>query len=148
MGGPVTPGGRGIPYYASLRMRIKPHYPKGKILKTRTVGRNKKVNKVIGVWSDVEITKSSIDEPYRVAPVYIIFGHGIDDVRANLQWIKDMTGSTKYDAVSSKFGMLEPAIKHIEQNNLEDELREDVIDLWEDIQQRFRVERKTKRRRY
>jgi len=30
MGAKVTPGGRGIPYYASLRMRIKPAYPRAK----------------------------------------------------------------------------------------------------------------------
>lgn len=147
MGGPVTPGGRGIPYYASLRMRIKQHYPKGKILKTRSVGsKGRKVNKVIGIWSDIEITKSSLDEPFRITPVYIIFGHGIDDVRANLQWMKDMTGTTKYDAIDKKFGQIEPAIKFIEDYDLEGALREEVIDMWEEIQEKFRVERKKKKR--
>lgn len=146
MGAKVTPGGRGIPYYASLRMRIKPAYPKGKVIKEKTIGR-KKVKKVIGVQSIVEVTKSSIDEPYRIAPVYIMYGHGIDDVRANLQWMKDMTGSSKFDACGKRFAMLEAAIKHVEDHDLEEDLHEDVIDLWEEVEAKFRVDRKEKRRR-
>lgn len=145
MGSPVTPGGRGIPYYSSLRMRIKPAYPKGKITKERTIGR-KKVKKIIGVQSIVEVTKNSIDEPYRTAPIYIVFGFGIDDVRANLQWMKDMTGSTKFDAVEKKFGQLEAAIKFVEDNDLEEDLRENVIELWYSIESEFTVDRKPKKR--
>lgn len=146
MGGSVTPGGRGIPYYSSLRMRIKPAYPKGRIVKERTVGR-KKVKKTIGIQSVIEVTKSSLDEPYRIAPVYIVFGHGIDDIRANLQWVKDMTGKGKFDAVEREFSQIEPAIKFIEDNDLEEELRDVVIDLWEEVEGKFKVERKVKTRR-
>ena len=37
-------------------------------------------------------------------------------------------------------------IRYIEENNLEGELRECVIDLWEEIQEQFKNDRKPKKR--
>ena len=142
-GHPVTPGGKGIPYYASLRIRIAPMFGKDKVFKSKTLNKIKH-DSVIGIRSICEVKKSSIDVPYRKAPVFIIFGLGIDDIRGNLVWMKESMGQSKYVAVDKDFAFVEEAINHIEENNLEDPLREMVIDQWEYLQRELRVERKRK----
>jgi RecA/RadA recombinase len=145
--GEVTPGGMGLPFYSSLRIRIGPTYQKPKIIKKTEVdinGKKHEAEKVIGINSICKIQKSSVDEPFREAPVCIIFNYGIDDIRANLQYVKDITKATKYDAITKEFQSMENAIKHIEQNNLENQLKEKVIDLWETIQAALTIERKAK----
>jgi RecA/RadA recombinase len=141
--GTVTPGGKGIPYYSSLRLRVYPDPRGGKITKVKTKGKAK-IEQTIGIRAMCEVKKSSIDVPFRKAPVYIVFQHGIDDIWANLQWYKENTGSTKYLAVDREWQSVEKAIKHIEQNNLEADLRNMVIDLWEEIQAEFQPDRKKK----
>jgi hypothetical protein len=141
--GTTTPGGKGIPYYASLRIRVALDFRGSKIYKLRTVG-NKKIEQLIGIKSICEIKKSSIDNPFRTAPIHIIFGVGIDDVRGNLQWYKEMTDSKKYHCIDRDWAVMDKAIKHIEENNLEGELRTKVIDLWDEIQEQFKPDRKRK----
>ncbi len=140
--GVTTPGGKGIPYYSSLRIRISQGYPASKIKRSRKIG-TKNVDKVIGIQSLCEIKKSSIDEPFRKAPVYILFGLGIDDVRGNLQWYKDMTGATSYYGGKK---LIEKAIEYVEEGDYEEDLREKVIDLWSEVEDKFRITRKKKRR--
>ena len=140
--GKTTPGGFAVGYHSSLRCRIrrvKRIEPEKQI-----PGTKKKIKKTIGILSEALVVKSSIDDEYRKAPIYIIFGKGIDDIRGNLQWYKDMTVSTKYNAVEKEFSRMDFAIRYIEDNNLEGDLREMVIDLWEDIEAIFKVDRKPK----
>jgi len=143
--GLVTPGGKAIPYYSSLRIRLTPSFKGGKIKKKIKQG-NKEIEKVIGIYSIAEVKKSSIDDPFRTAPVYIIFKIGIDDIRGNLQWYKDMTGSSGYFQLGTDKGFksITDAIIHIEENNMESDLRELVIDLWEEIESKFEIKRKEK----
>lgn len=141
--GATTPGGRGIPYYSSLRMRIAKQFPKSKIYKEKKIG-STKVKRVEGIISKVSITKSSIDEPHREAVIYIVFGYGIDDIRGNLQFMKEMTGSSKYDCISKNYARMDQAISWIEEHNHEDELRDRTIELWNDVQKKFRTTRKKK----
>jgi RecA/RadA recombinase len=136
-------GGKGIPYYASLRIRITPVFGKNKVFRSKTIN-GIKHDSVIGIQSICEIKKSSIDVPYRSAPVFIVFGLGIDDIRGNLTWMKANTGNSKYLAIDKEFAFVEQAIKHIEDNNLEDKLRETVIDTWEVIQRELKIDRKRK----
>lgn len=143
--GETTSGGKGIPFYASLRIRIGPP-AQNKYLKKEITIHGKKHSKTYGIQSICTIKKSSIDDPYRTANVYIVFGLGIDDIRANLAYVKQVTGTTSYNAVNEEFGRMDAAIKHIEDNNLELELKNQVIDLWEEIEEKFKVERKPKRR--
>lgn len=144
--GDVTPGGEAVKYYASLRIKIK---MKQKLIKEKDYKydkKKKKMSKSVGVLSECTITKSSIDEPFKVAPLYIMFGVGIDDVRANLQWLKDSTANTMYDCLNKEYKVLDAAVNYIEENNLEEELRNKVIDVWEDIESMFKIQRKQKKR--
>jgi RecA/RadA recombinase len=157
--GKKASGGNAIPFHASLRIRVsrvdrieKEKTFKSEITKATGTKRDKlktetkevKVKKTIGIVSNCLIKKSSIDDEYRVVPVYIIFGFGIDDVRANLQWYKDMTKNTMYVAVDKDYQQMDAAIAYIEENNLEGQLREMVIDLWEGIEAKFKTTRKKK----
>ena len=164
----TTPGGWAMNFYSSLRIEISTAYPdtskimrketlynvdeekekgkkRGKKLKGEEEKKGKNViEKQIGIRSVCKVVKSSLDDPFREADIYILFGHGISDIWGNLQYLKDMTGTTRYVAVNKEFQSIDKAIKHIEDNNLEKELRENVINLWEEIQRKFNVERKKK----
>ncbi len=139
--GKVTPGGKAVPYYSSVRIRVQ---QKEKLMPEKQISSGKKVKMVTGVLSLCTIVKNSVDNGYRDAPLYITYGQGIDDVRANLQWYKQMMNSTKYIAVDKEYQRLDFAIRYIEENNLEGDLREMVIDLWEEIQAKFKITRKKK----
>ena len=139
--GEVTPGGMAIPYYSSLRMRVA---EVSKIEKTKKIG-EKDIKKVIGIKSSVYIKKSTVDDPYRQVEIFIMFGYGIDDIRGNLQWYKDMTKGTKYECGDGKsYVSLDQATMYVEKNGLEKELKERVIDLWEKIEEKFKEDRKPK----
>lgn len=141
--GKTTPGGHAIPYHCSLRLRVT---RKGRLDKEKKLASGVKVKKTIGIHSEVLVKKSTVDDEYRTATLYIIFGVGIDDVRANLQYIKDMTKATKYWCVHEEYATMDKAISYIEENDLEPELRERVIDIWEDIESKFKTSRKEKKR--
>ena len=93
--GTFTPGGKGIPYWSSIRIQILTARQLNKnkenfILQTVKVGsKNKEVQEVKGINCVAKIVKNSKDDPYREAPFSIVFGYGLDDIRSNLQWYKD-----------------------------------------------------------
>jgi len=140
-----SPGGEAIGFYASLRLKIA---RREKIKETKTI-RGKEQQRVVGVVSSIQVYKSSIDAPFRDAMVHILFDYGIDDIRANLTYLKQNTKSTKY-AIPGCDVLLGASIKSaalaVEKNNLEEALREAVIDLWEEIEETFITERKQKKR--
>ncbi|RPI56390.1 MAG: hypothetical protein EHM49_00470 [Deltaproteobacteria bacterium] len=154
--GKTTPGGFAVPYHASLRIRI---YRAGvrevEVIKKKKVEvvnpktgelttRDMEFSKVIGIESEAAIVKSSISEEHQTAPLYIISRRGIDDVRANLVWLKKSLGLSKFLCADKEFTYINQAIRYIEDNNLEAQLREMVITTWEDIDSLFRMERKNK----
>lgn len=135
-------GGFAIGFYASLRLRAT--NPE-KIWVEKTIA-NKKTKRCVGVETTFEVFKSSIWKPFRSAPVIIKFDYGIDDVHANLQYIKDFTKNTIYQVGDQKLDIsLEKSIAMVEEQNLEKKLRREVIDLWEEIESKFTTERKPKR---
>ena len=139
----ISPGGESIGFYSSLRLRaLKPE----KIQQEITVA-GKKVKKPIGIHTTFEVHKSSIWKPYRSAPVTILFDYGIDDVRENLQYIKDYTNNTMYTCQGEKLSTsMEQAISMIEKEKLETILKKEVVTLWEEIEAKFSQKRKSKDR--
>lgn len=142
--GETTPGGKGIPFYSSLRIKVKEVQ---KIIKEVMIGK-KKVKKVLGIKTSCYISKSTIDDPYREASIYIIFGYGIDDIRGNLQYLKDMTGTTKYCELGGMEGYvsMERAVKAVERYDCQLKLKEAVMNLWHEIEEKFKIERVKKER--
>ena len=138
----ASPGGKAWTFYPSLRLTTN-------IIKRHKIDRTfagKEISKVIGVRTEIEVYKSSIWEPYHKAPVTIIFDYGIDDIRENLQFIKDYSKHNIYTIGGEGLDKsLVESIKIIEEDHLEEKLKEEVIDLWEDIESKFKQERKPKR---
>ena len=143
-GGTGTPGGNAVPFYASLRVSM---WPGDKVEITKELPSGKREPRVIGVSSTCTTIKSSIDNPFRKCLVYVIFNHGIDDIRGNLQWRKDVTGDTTYNVFDKGYQAMNDAIRYIEAQNYEDKLREEVINLWGEIEKKFVIQRKVKKRR-
>lgn len=138
-----SPGGEAIGFYSSLRLRT--HNPTKIKRKVRVAGRE--VSRVVGVSIDVEVFKNSVWSPYRVAPITILFDYGIDDIRENLQYVKNYTKATVYTVQDTNVGQsMDQAVANVEQKNLEQALRNQVISLWEEIEQKFTIERKLKKR--
>lgn len=137
----VSPGGEAIGFYSSVRLRVaKPEKQKEKV---KVAG--KEVTRVTGVKVQIEVFKNSVWSPYRIADVFIIFDYGIDDIRANIQYLKDYTKATTYMLGEERLGnSMEEAIATVEKNHLEKDLKNAVIDLWEDIEERFQSDRKKK----
>ncbi len=155
--GEVTPGGNATAFYASIRIRLRQQSEIKKTIRLTGSGeeiesgtKEKKsgteVTKVIGIESEAFVVKS-IDDPYRTAPIFILFGYGVDDIRGNLQYLKDMTNSTVYACPDGKtYQALNAAILHVEKDNLEKALKNQTIDMWETIEKKFNLNRAPKAR--
>jgi recombination protein RecA len=137
-----APGGEAVGFYSSLRLRTSSPQKIKKSVKTA----GKELKRAIGIQTEVEVFKSSVWEPYHTAPLYIIFDYGIDDIRANLQYIKDMTGAKIYQVEDEEYKSLLNACQAVEKYNYEEKLRNGVIDLWEEVEEKFKQERKPKDR--
>jgi len=136
-----TPGGVALGFYSSLRLQASNPV---KIKREVTVA-GKKVERVIGVTTSFSVFKSSIWKPYRTAPLTIIFDYGIDNTRDCLQFIKAYTNNTTYMVGKTKLDIsMDKSITMVEEAGMEGELKEEVIDLWELIESKFKEERKTK----
>jgi recombination protein RecA len=137
----TTPGGEAVKFYASIRLKFSNPEKIYKIIKIA----GKENKKVIGVQTEIEVVKT-VDEPYRKTPLIIIYGYGIDDVRANLQYIKDHTKNTMYCVNDTELDTsMEKSIQIVEKEGLVLALKEQTIDLWEEIESKFKTERKPKR---
>lgn len=141
-------GGHAIKFYSSLRMKTAFDFPSKYIKRKMTLpGEEKKkqeIEKTIGINTLIKVVKSTVDDPYREAPVRIIFGYGIDDIRANLEFLKKIRGTSKFPVSGKEIQGLEAAIKYVEENDLQKDIREQVIDLWEEVERKLKVERKPK----
>lgn len=135
----VSPGGEAIGFYSSLRLRC--HSPQKIKVKKKVKG--KELERIVGVHTEVEVYKSSVWKPFRSAEIYILYDYGIDDIRGNLRYLKTITRDSIYRIGDLKLSKsLDEAIKIVEQDNLEEELKNAVIDLWNEVEEEFKDERK------
>lgn len=138
-----TPGGRAIKFYASVRLEftnVKKVYKEIKV-------KGQIVKEVVGTEVTVSVIKNKCWKPFRSATIFIIFDYGIDDIRANLMYLKKYTGAKTYNLGDTVLNnSLEKAIAIVEEEGLEKEVKEAVIDLWQEIEDKFKSERKKKRR--
>lgn len=138
-----APGGKAIGFYSSLRLRTN---KLGNLTRERTI-KGKKHKLAFGAKIEVEVFKSSVWHPSRRVPVTIDFSYGIDDIRENLNYIKLITGSTQFTMGGTILHKdREKAIAIIEESDLSQDLRNEVIDTWEEVEEKFKVERKPKKR--
>jgi len=136
-----APGGEAVGFYSSLRLRC---IGAQKITEEKTI-RGNKIKKVVGVETEIEVFKSSVWKPFNRATVTIIYDYGIDDIKENLKFVKEMTGGSVYTLGGEKLSnSIKEAIRIVEEDNLEEKLREEVIELWEEIEGAFGSERKSR----
>lgn len=130
-----SPGGHAIEFYPSLRLKINRLQKIGKEITIK----GKKIKRIVGVQSKVEVYKSSVDVPFRDATISIIFNYGVDDIRENLMYLKSINGWNMYQMGKDDklHKSIEEAIAIVEEEDLEDELRETVIDTWEEVEKKF-----------
>jgi recombination protein RecA len=134
-----TPGGVAIGFYSSLRLRF---YNPIKIVKKKEI-HGTDTSRIIGVTTKIEVYKSSIWKPYRSADVSILFDYGIDDIRENLKYIKNYSGKAVYTLGGRQLDKsLDKSIRLIEHDNLQLQLKEEVMDLWEEVESNFETKRK------
>lgn len=137
----INPGGKAIEFYASLILRFSGI----KLIKDEFTFGKKKKKEVIGMEATIEVDKSSIWKPHRKAPIIIYFDYGIDDIRANLQYVKDYTGNAWYQVKDKKLSnSMDKAIEMVEEQGLEKKLKKQVIAIWEEYEEKLTVKRKPK----
>ena len=138
-----SPGGEAVGFYSSLRLRCS--VPK-KIKEEKTINK-KKYKRVIGVETEIEVFKSSVWKPFHTATVRIIFDYGIDDISTNIRFLRRFGNVNKYELNGEFLGQsLFEAVRKIEKENREFELKDAVVDLWNTIENKFKVRRKAKHR--
>jgi len=145
--GPKTksPGGHAVPFYSSLRLKTEYAREYAKIYREKTY-KGKDIKKIVGINIVVEVFKSTVWKPMGTAPVTIIFDYGIDDIRQNLKYTKKYNDTTVYTLNEEKLNVsLEKSIVMVEEADAEDELKKEVIDLWEVIEEKFKSDRKPKK---
>jgi recombination protein RecA len=137
-----SPGGEAIGFYSSLRLQTQ---IKNKIKKEKTY-HGKAISRIVGVDVEISVFKNSIWKPFRTAPVTIIFDYGVDDIRQNLQVLKNFSKGNMYTLGSQKLDKsMDVSIQMVEDEGLEESLRQEVILLWNKIEMQFDSHRKPKR---
>lgn len=137
----TTTGGVAVGFYASLRLRFGA--PEKIVKKRKVQGRD--LSKVIGVETEIEVVKSSVWEPYHKAKVCILFNYGVDDIRANLQYVKEVRQLPVYMIGDRKLSnSLDQAVQVVEEEGLAAAVRDEVVALWREIQEEFREARAPK----
>lgn len=104
------------------------------------VEKYRKKDRPVGICSKVQATKSRNDKPFRECLVDMVFDYGIDNVASNINFLFDLKTDGNRDKKklnclwNKKEYTREELIKHIEKNNLEEELAEKVIEKWNAIE--------------
>ncbi|MCK5861719.1 MAG: hypothetical protein KAH38_04490 [Candidatus Hydrogenedentes bacterium] len=145
-GGVSTPGGLGVGFYSSIRIKIAPAYKNGKLKKVVTVNGTKQ-EKIYGVKSECTIVKSSVDAPFRVAPIFLVFDYGIDNLRANLLYLQENGADGIFSFKDFSCKTINKAIEYAEEHELETDIENRVITLWREIQRELATPRKRKKGR-
>jgi len=139
----TAPGGKAPGFYASLRLRLMNPVE----LRDKKTIHGREISRTYGISTEIKVFKSSVWKPFRTAKVFIIFDYGVDDIRANLQFIKDFTSNKIYTINGKSLDKsMDASIRMIEEDSLEKYLKEEVIDLWELIETKFKKIRKPKKR--
>jgi RecA/RadA recombinase len=153
-------GGNAVGFYASLRIRLKPMGPLTK--EVQLPGMAKPEIHVYGIEVLAEIRKSSLDRSFRTAPLRLIFNYGYDDIGANLKWLQAHGAMRHPDDPTKVYagyvigdrrfpqntpgGAFDAAVRFIENENMEDDIKEWVVELWNEIEDQVAPQRKPKAR--
>jgi len=129
-------GGNALKFYASQRIHLM-HLKQ----LTRTI---KGIKRVTGVMIKAQCIKNKAGNPFRDCEFPIIFNYGIDDIKANLNWLEE---NKLFEDYESKLSMLQYTNMLIKANEVEyqsevDKLKAFIIKTWNQIEDSLRPERK------
>ena len=136
-------GGRALKFYASVQLWTS---VKGK--KYKTINKKKRQ---IGITAQVSVKKNRISGREWSVDIPIYFSHGIDNIGSCVEflceegrWNKSKSGSivaSDFDGVS---GNLDKVIRLIEEQDLEEEVFEIAQEVFEDLMEASKVQRKNR----
>lgn len=125
----VTSGGRALEFYSSVQVYLK---------HDSNIVNSKKVT--IGVWIKFRIVKNKVAPPFREGRFKILFDYGMDDIGSNLYFLSaQKLGEKEAKNKMTKFELFGESrqlglwTKYIEDNNLEENLRQEVQKVWKEI---------------
>jgi len=143
-------GGEAPKFYSSLRLELKKPPRDGEIKMEKTI-RGVVHKRVTGVQTDVFIEKSTVSTPHQIGLMRILFDYGVDDIVPNLMFLKKNTKGTGFTLGGVDLGSnVNKAVEYIEHDKPRtrririEELKEEVIDVWTEIQKELTPDRKRK----
>lgn len=144
----IVTGGNAIKFFPSHRVWLT------------IISKIPKKKRDIGVWTRVKVIKNKLTGKRRNIDIPIYDDYGIDDITACVRFLTSEFGGeywetktrkidgkevTAIDAVELDIFLKEkPLVKYIENNNLENDLRLIVANVWKDIEDSILLNRKSK----
>ena len=106
----------------------------------------KKKKRAVGFCMKVQGTKTRNENPFRECYVDLLFDYGVDNISSNLKFLYDLKTDKGKDSDKARKGTIElewdgeiykmkDLIKFIEDNDLENELKQRVVDKWNEIEE-------------
>ena len=94
----------------------------------------------VGVKIRVKCTKNKVGLPFRTCDIPVLFGYGIEDVCASIDWLlvnkqTKRTGLTQKELKSIREDSIHSNLENI--NDVREELTRHVIEGWHEIEKSF-----------
>ncbi len=122
-------GGKALEFYSSIRLYLA------------ECEKKEKKDRIVGITIKAKTKKNKVGLPFREGFIDILFDYGTDNIMSNICYLydlRDKRGKLKSKTVKIEWQEKEYSIrgliKHIEENNLEKELKSKVIEKWYNIE--------------
>jgi recombination protein RecA len=125
----VTSGGRALEFYSSVGIYLKHD--------SNIVNKHKVVT---GIWLKFKVIKNKVSVPFREGRFKISFDYGLDNISSNLYFLTfHQLGEKQARDKTSKLNLFGEErtqnlwTKYIEENNKEEELKQEVWKVWNEV---------------
>jgi len=98
--------------------------------------------RVYGIRTLAKVKRSKVWKPFREMELIILFDYGIDDIGTTISYL--WGPKVKLLEWNGQEFKREDLVKHIEENNLQDELAEKVENWWDEIEENLKPDRISK----
>jgi recombination protein RecA len=122
-------GGKALDFYATQVLWLS---DLGKIRKTVD-----KIDREIGVNIKAKCDKNKISLPYRQCELPILFGYGVDDVSACLNWLKEVGGLDRLDISVKRIARVSEQVKRDKDVKMMRTISRVVRERWQEIETTF-----------